>query len=78
LLKLQKEQPNNLQIAEALKDIKYRRKTPNTAQWSKTKIGYEVLKSEYANKPKKVKMAVAEEKKMFSIGVRFHTTGIRG
>ena len=36
LLKLQKQQPNNLQIAEALKNISYRRKTPGTSMWSHT------------------------------------------
>ncbi len=28
--------PNNLQITEALKNIKYRRKTPSTSAWSKS------------------------------------------
>lgn len=37
LLKLQKEQPNNTQITEALKNIKYRRKTPGTSVWSHTR-----------------------------------------
>lgn len=37
LLKAQKAQPNNLQIAEALKNIKYRRKTPTTKFWSLTR-----------------------------------------
>lgn len=37
LLKAQKAQPNNLQIAEALKNIKYRRKTPTTKFWSPTR-----------------------------------------
>lgn len=39
LKKLLKEQPNNLQLVEALKNIKYRRRTPGTTgQWSKTNI----------------------------------------
>ena len=39
LKKLLKEQPNNLQLAEAIKNIRYRRKTPGTTgQWSKTNI----------------------------------------
>jgi len=39
LKKLLKAHPNNLQIVEALKNIKYRRKTPGTVgRWSKTNI----------------------------------------
>jgi hypothetical protein len=39
LKKLQKLQPNNSQITEALKNIAYRRKKPGTTgQWSKTNI----------------------------------------
>jgi IS30 family transposase len=39
LKKLQKLQPNNPQIAEALKNMVYRRKTPGTVgQWSKTNL----------------------------------------
>lgn len=39
LKKLQKLQPNNSQITEALKNISYRRKKPaTTGQWSKTNI----------------------------------------
>jgi len=39
LKKLLKLQPNNPQIAEALKNISYRRRTPGTTgQWSKTNI----------------------------------------
>ncbi len=39
LKKLLKLHPNNLQLAEALKNITYRRKTPGTnGQWSKTNI----------------------------------------
>lgn len=38
LLKLLKEQPNNEQIKDALTNIKYRRKTPKTQEWSKTDI----------------------------------------
>ena len=34
---MQKEQPNNTQITEALKNIKYRRKTPGTSVWSHTR-----------------------------------------
>jgi hypothetical protein len=38
LLKLLKQQPNNEQIKDALVNIKYRRKTPKTQEWSKTDI----------------------------------------
>jgi hypothetical protein len=38
LLKLLKQQPNNEQIKDALTNIKYRRKTPKTKEWSKTDI----------------------------------------
>jgi hypothetical protein len=37
LLRAQKLHPNNEQIALALKNIHYRRKTPTTATWSSTK-----------------------------------------
>ena len=37
LLKTLKAQPNNLQVVEALKNIKYRRSIPATAMWSSTK-----------------------------------------
>lgn len=36
LERLLKKFPNNLQLVEALKNIKYRRKTPKTTQWSHT------------------------------------------
>lgn len=39
LLKLLKLHPNNKQLEEAIKNIKYRRKTPGTTgQWSRTNI----------------------------------------
>jgi hypothetical protein len=38
LLKLLKQQPNNKQIETALANIKYRRKKPNSQEWSKTDI----------------------------------------
>lgn len=36
LLKLMKEHPNNKQIPEALANLKYRRRKPDTRMWSKT------------------------------------------
>lgn len=38
LNKTLKTQPNNLQIPLAIKNVSYRRKTPKTPYWSKTKI----------------------------------------
>lgn len=38
LLKQLKLQPNNEQVKQALLDIRYRRRTPNTAEWSKSNI----------------------------------------
>lgn len=71
LLKLQKEQPNNEQITTALATIKYRRKTPNTAQFSKTKIAQLTLASKV--KKSTVKFDKPFEKQMFKLGTRAHT-----
>ncbi len=38
LLRALKRSPNNLQIEEALKNIKYRRKTPTTKFWSPSRV----------------------------------------
>jgi len=38
LLRALERNPNNKQIEAALKNIKYRRKTPKTKAWTKTKI----------------------------------------
>lgn len=38
LERLLKQQPNNEQLQNALKDIHYRRKTPNTSMWSHSQI----------------------------------------
>jgi hypothetical protein len=38
LLRALEKHPNNKQIEAALKNIKYRRKTPKTRVWTKTKI----------------------------------------
>jgi len=70
LTKLLKEQPNNEQIVSALKDIKYRRDTPNTSVWSATKVAFEKMKSMYNKKEILPKMHPAEIKKMFSLGIR--------
>lgn len=76
LLKLQKAQPNNEQITEALKNIKYRRKTPGTSVWSHTKIAFAEMKSQYNKKEKLPKMTPKEEHKMFTLGVRAHLKGV--
>ena len=50
LLKLLKQQPNNQQIQDALVNIKYRRKTPKTQEWSKTDIRLAQLFKEFTGR----------------------------
>ena len=38
LEKVLKEQPNNLQVQQALKNISYRRRTPQSSHWTSSKI----------------------------------------
>lgn len=46
LTKMLKQQPNNKQIEEALKNLRYRRKTPKTPQWTnRTKYLAQLIKS---------------------------------
>ena len=47
LERLLKQQPNNEQIKNALKDIHYRRKTPNTPFWSHSMIRQAKLLKEF-------------------------------
>jgi hypothetical protein len=47
LLRAQKLHPNNEQIAVALKNIHYRRKTPTTPTWSSTKRKQAILMKEF-------------------------------
>lgn len=62
-----KRNPENLQIVEALKNIKYRRHTPNSPVWTKgTKAKAKLLKSQ----AKDVSVAKVTEKTMFSIAAR--------
>lgn len=75
LLKLQKEQPNNEQIVEALKNIRYRRKTPNTSVWSHTRSNYAEMLGMYHKKHKEPKMLPKQEHKMFSLAARAHFKG---
>jgi hypothetical protein len=76
LLKAQKSHPNNLQIAEALENIKYRRKIPGKSVWTKTKIAIAAMNTKYHKKEKLPKMHPSEEKKMFSLGVRARVEGV--
>jgi hypothetical protein len=75
LLKLQKEQPNNEQVTEALKNIRFRRKAPGAPVWSHTKINTAAMIAKYCKKEKAAKMHPAEEKKMFTLGARAHMDG---
>lgn len=50
LLKLLKQQPNNEQIKDALLNIKYRRKTPKTQEWSKSDIQTAKLFKEFTGR----------------------------
>ena len=50
LLKLLKQQPNNEQIKDALVNIKYRRKTPKTQEWSKSDIQTAKLFKEFTGR----------------------------
>ncbi len=50
LLKLLRQQPNNKQIETALANIKYRRKTPKTQEWSKTDIRLAQLFKEFTGR----------------------------
>jgi hypothetical protein len=50
LLRLQKEQPNNLQIEQALKDIHYRRGTPKVPYWSHSMITTAKLVKKFTGK----------------------------
>ena len=50
LLKLLKQQPNNEQIKDALVNIKYRRKTPKSQEWSKTDIKLAKLFKEFTGR----------------------------
>jgi hypothetical protein len=71
LLKLLKKHPNNTQISDALKSIKWGRKTPNTKVWSKQKIRFEMLKKEF----KAAKIVEGSSKYMFALGTRAHSNG---
>lgn len=75
-----KRNPENLQIVEALKNIKYRRKTPGTSLLSTKEKSLRGLVTGLANKRKGMERAGIKQdkinvKRMFSLGVRAHTAG---
>ena len=72
LTKLLKMFPNNEQIALALKNIQYRRKTPKTPQWSHTAKHYAKLFKDFS-KGSDLKVGRLSEKAMFSLKMRAHT-----
>lgn len=81
LLKLQKQQPNNEQITEALKNIKYRRKTPGVSILStEEKRIRGVLQGLKNKRVGAQKAGVVQEKinfkHMFTLGTRAHTQGV--
>lgn len=67
-----KAQPNNLQIVEALKNIKYRRKTPGTSVLTNQKKHLVQLLSD-ARKGSNPFPDKLNPKKMFSLAERAHT-----
>jgi len=74
LLKLQKEQPNNEQIAAALQNIKYRRYTPKVQHWSHTAINTVMLFKTF-KKGSQVVIPKVSDKQMFSLKERAHNQG---
>lgn len=68
LLRLQKEQPNNIQIETALKDIHYRRHTPKAPYWSHSMISTAKLFKKFTGK---------FDKSVFSNDVKINAVGIR-
>lgn len=82
LLKVQKEQPLNAQVTEALANIKYRRKTPGTTVWLSADKTFLTRMLQAGCKPKKKpspspkpKQIKLNEKTMFSLGMRAHNKG---
>ncbi len=69
-----KAQPNNEQVKNALKNIKYRRRTPKEAKWSHTEKAWAQMKKEFA-KPSHTTVKKVDEKKMFSIATRVKDKG---
>lgn len=71
LTRLAKEFPANEQIVVALKNIKYRRKTPNSPQWSHTAKAWAQMKADFA-KPNHGTQRKVNEKDMFKLRARAH------
>jgi hypothetical protein len=71
LTRLAKEQPNNEQIAQAMKNIHYRRKTPKAAQWSKQEKAWAQMKKDFS-KPNFGSQRKMTEKEMFKLRARAH------
>lgn len=70
LTKLLKQHPNNKQIAEALKNLHYRRKTPKAPQWTKrTKYLAQLIKKACGHCPQDIfnKNTQVAEKALSSI-----------
>lgn len=70
---LLKKFPNNLQIAEALKNIKYRRGTPKSPHWSHSAINAAVLAKSFTKGPIP---KILVDKHMFSLKSRAHCKGV--
>lgn len=76
LLKLQKKFPNNEQITAALNNIHYRRKTPKTKMFSKTKISTLSLQKEARTNTEVKITSPTTLKGMYSLGARVHSKGV--
>ncbi len=74
LEKLAKLHPNNTQITEALKNVKYRRKTPNTSLTSTIIKEAKGFDAKVRSMPKNTADKVLNNTKyMFSLAARAHT-----
>jgi hypothetical protein len=72
LTKLAKEQPNNEQIAAALKNIKYRRGTPKARHWSKTSKHFAQLLKSFAKRQSGFSVPSVSSKDMGKLSARAH------
>jgi hypothetical protein len=67
-----KRNPENLQIVEALKNIKYRRKTPGTSLLSTSVKNAKHLAKEVKKQTPESKLPKPNTKRLFSLGTRAH------
>lgn len=67
---LLKKNPENAQVAEALKNIKYRRKTPGTSMLSTNEKNIRGLVAAYHKKRQPVKVPEQSLREMYQIGTR--------